>query len=600
MPGLYSRVKNWIARETLKKSDLNAEFDNIITNFVPAMMDDYSTNVTQMQIQTDPGAVGTESLATSLAGELERIRYVIKRIMGETYWYTSPDSSIASLKSTLDSATLLPRNRIVSGRVDANNQPMFLVPNGGLSVKLDGTPTTFTCFIDDTQVDVTSDLTLSGLSGPASYTQQINGAQSNLVGENNSLIVIDTAAGSAPAVNSYQSWKVVNGGSTEYFYARFDSATALSNARRGFFFDASDNPIPNISLGDNNVVTLMRTGYIFLSNVGGVKALEVTYNKPTVSKDTPTGSSVGDFWFDTDAAIWKKSDGSNFTNATAIFVGLAVIDGASVVATRSADFNKVFNDLNTFNDWDVLSNTVIRSQNDIQRVSVYGESFEFFNQDVDFDITLDLDSGLVEAGDTDYYAYITDAGDTILSSVVPYDRSYDLLGFYHRYKPWRAVACARNNVSSNFSKVFPVMKLPAVPAIVPTAVTASTSSGTFQDAGNDTVIYARYDTPVCIMTAAVDGSTTYVTVASVSTINTVTAEIRVIRGSTTVGTYNMELVATNAAGTLSLRVPGGLIWVDRNPPTGYQTYQLQMRVTSAATTTVTLTGISLVAFHLKV
>lgn len=96
MPGNWSRVKTWISKEKLLFSDLNAEFDNVISNQEPLKFDDYSTNVTQMQQQTTPGGLGSESLATTLAGELERIRYVIARIIGKTYWYEDPLTNIQS------------------------------------------------------------------------------------------------------------------------------------------------------------------------------------------------------------------------------------------------------------------------------------------------------------------------------------------------------------------------------------------------------------------------------------------------------------------------------------------------------------------------
>ena len=94
MPGNYSRVKTWISGEILTASDQNAEFNNEINNAIPASIDDYSTNVTQMQSVSDPGEVGSESLPTSLSGELERIRFTIaelKKLFKSTIvrWYES-------------------------------------------------------------------------------------------------------------------------------------------------------------------------------------------------------------------------------------------------------------------------------------------------------------------------------------------------------------------------------------------------------------------------------------------------------------------------------------------------------------------------------
>lgn len=97
MPGTFSRVKTWSTGETLTASDLNAEFDNIITYMTPAGVDDASTDATAMQATTDPYPAASPSLATSLLGELQRIRYVLQQITGETYWYVDPDTTIAAL-----------------------------------------------------------------------------------------------------------------------------------------------------------------------------------------------------------------------------------------------------------------------------------------------------------------------------------------------------------------------------------------------------------------------------------------------------------------------------------------------------------------------
>jgi hypothetical protein len=86
----FSRVKNWVTGERLTASDLNAEFNNVLTNFTPAGMDDYSATASQMRTTTDPYPSSSESLATSLQGELERIRYLIAQITGKTYWYQDP------------------------------------------------------------------------------------------------------------------------------------------------------------------------------------------------------------------------------------------------------------------------------------------------------------------------------------------------------------------------------------------------------------------------------------------------------------------------------------------------------------------------------
>lgn len=64
-------------------------------------MDDYSSNVTEMRTTTDPGEASSESLATSLQGELERLRFAIletKQILDGSlsYWYESPAATPVS------------------------------------------------------------------------------------------------------------------------------------------------------------------------------------------------------------------------------------------------------------------------------------------------------------------------------------------------------------------------------------------------------------------------------------------------------------------------------------------------------------------------
>jgi hypothetical protein len=105
MGAQFNRVKTWSTGETLTASDLNAEFDNILTNLTPAGIDDESANTTAMQATTDPYPAASESLATTLQGEIQRLRYVIKQITGEAQWYIDPDTDLASVTAGPGSST---------------------------------------------------------------------------------------------------------------------------------------------------------------------------------------------------------------------------------------------------------------------------------------------------------------------------------------------------------------------------------------------------------------------------------------------------------------------------------------------------------------
>ena len=89
----------------------NGEYTNIYNNFIPAGMDDYSVNDSQMQVQTDPFPSGATSRATSLQGEIERLRFQLANILGETYWYNDPDATVAALTARVVTLEAL----IVSG-----------------------------------------------------------------------------------------------------------------------------------------------------------------------------------------------------------------------------------------------------------------------------------------------------------------------------------------------------------------------------------------------------------------------------------------------------------------------------------------------------
>ena len=99
---VFSRVKTWVT-EVLTASDLNTEFDNIINNMKPDGIEDASVDTAAMQALVNPGGVGTESLATDLLGELKRIRYALKRIVGGAQWYVAP---VIDLGSTIDTADI--------------------------------------------------------------------------------------------------------------------------------------------------------------------------------------------------------------------------------------------------------------------------------------------------------------------------------------------------------------------------------------------------------------------------------------------------------------------------------------------------------------
>lgn len=119
---LFSRVHTWVSNEVLTAAALNAEFDNGITNSVATSIVGYSANSSQMQTVADPGGVGTESLAGSVAEEITRLRYAVKRIAGGAQWYVAPIGTLGALgiPAAALAADSVTTTKIIDGALSAD------------------------------------------------------------------------------------------------------------------------------------------------------------------------------------------------------------------------------------------------------------------------------------------------------------------------------------------------------------------------------------------------------------------------------------------------------------------------------------------------
>ncbi len=88
MPGLYTHTTRTDGT-TLTANIYNADHENHISNADASNLGGYSDTTTAMKATTDPGEVGTESRATSVAGEFERVRFVFKEMKNTPEWYVS-------------------------------------------------------------------------------------------------------------------------------------------------------------------------------------------------------------------------------------------------------------------------------------------------------------------------------------------------------------------------------------------------------------------------------------------------------------------------------------------------------------------------------
>lgn len=98
--GLYSHTTRAVGT-ILTAAIYNSDHQNHIANQNPLMTGAYSDNLTQHQLNTDPGGLGTEILAANLAVELEQLRFCIKRIIGKSQWYIAPATDLESVGGTI-------------------------------------------------------------------------------------------------------------------------------------------------------------------------------------------------------------------------------------------------------------------------------------------------------------------------------------------------------------------------------------------------------------------------------------------------------------------------------------------------------------------
>lgn len=479
MGATFSRIKNWTA-EILTNSDLNAEIDNILNNLTPAGTDDYSTNTTAMRISTDPGEDGTESLATSLAGELERIRFSIEEMKGTTYWYETAANSLAGLDALI--ATDTPSTRIVTGAVVSSSdaQTIFLDPDGSArTVTLDADPTNLVYVISGTQYTISADTQITSLlAAPASSnTALVNDTTladeeyTKTLGENGTTISIDTIGSNISALaGKYAAFSINNGADTEYFIAKVDTTlNVLKDARRGYFFNSSSAAVDRVVFSNNDTITLLKLTYIYANDSS---ALVVAYTPPAYSGDEPDSPSVGDYWFDLTNEVWKTFNSTVWVTTGVVPIGVCAQTDTACVAARAYDLFKSQSDNGNIT-LEKIGATIIHGSNRNASLGVNGAHLRYANDVPVWDITANLQSGVSEAASTTFYLYLDQYGDEFISDIAPYDRAGDLKGKYHPHKMWRAVGQFFNDASSDITSVISYFGTDLIPEVKIKAISAS-------------------------------------------------------------------------------------------------------------------------------
>lgn len=451
MGATFSRIKNWTT-EVLTNTDLNAEIDNILNNLDATGVNDYSSSAAQMKITTNPGTTGSESLATSLAGELERLRFVIQRALGSsvTNWYDVPSSTITDLVAALGSG--LPGNRIVSGKTTGNSsQLVALVPsNVSASITLTASVTPFVYYVNGVQYSITANQTLTGLSLAAATnnTCSVNetaasGQQwTKFLGQYGTTIEVNGMNSSiASVVGQIAGFKLGN----EYMIAYVNSTTALTNAWRGCFFNQTPSAIKAVSFSNAAEVKLLKLSWLFANTNS---SLAITYSNPSISAVQPTSPNTGDYWFDLSSTAWKTYNSTTWVAANATLIGMSLQDTAACVAARTFDSYKAPSSLNTVT-LERNSNTVVQAHGMFSEVSVFGTKNSFSVSRPTWDTSTDFDSGVGGTASLAYYLYMKESGRTVISDIAPMNRK-DLQGLYYPSETWRCLGNVSNDSSTHF------------------------------------------------------------------------------------------------------------------------------------------------------
>jgi len=470
----FGRLKNW-GDEVLTNEDLNDEIDNILENFMPQGMDDYSVNAAQMKLQTSPGTLGNESLAVSTAGELERLRYVISRVIfGEDvatkYWYEEGPSSIQGLFEAFQDSQIsaLSSSRIVSGRSSAQSSKiMALIPVGNQPrVLLGGQATPFVYIVEGQETTISTNLSLDLAVGPSSqhtaralYTQSgqyditSDDEQIKFLGEYDSVLNLGTLgtnvtakAGQFVAFKTASTDEIIMG----FLRVRANVGTGTSthelvHCRRGAFFDNLDFNLEREYFASNELLTLLNLHYVFAKQDGTLTSTTVIRQ---AGEQEPAGASAGDYWFDTANRVWKKYSGTVWDPALAMLIGYAVTDATNCIAARTLDVEAAQQAQNTIRIQQNASTTQIFSEGNCEVIYVNGRKNAFQESPIVWDPATDMAYDTTFTASRTYFLYITEEGGHVISARAPHDRLNDLLGWYHPAEMWRCVGQFYANAAS--------------------------------------------------------------------------------------------------------------------------------------------------------
>lgn len=444
MAALFARIKVWGVNETVTSTDLNAEFNNILNNLAPAGISGASVTIPDMQEVFDPGNIGSENQPESLKEEIQALRSMIQKITGETQWYVPPGASL----STLAGATSISQNnRVNSGALNGDNFPNYLSLSAGtlnLNVLASATDLNYSIngviyVLDEDQSKALSPAPSADNTAVIDYPSP-EALISRLIGEmEGTRFYIDTVGTEIVArLGKQVAFIYTTGGEDEISVGTLrqdDGKYYIEDAFRGYYLNNS-GPTQRLIPVDAETITLLRINYIFINTSGQILS---SAEDPVISASEPTGPVVGSYWLDINEDKWKIYDGVEFVDANVTLIGTAVTSDTEVLGFRPQDFFKSRSSSCDLSLEFFTLQTLSTSEKG-GFVSVDGKTANFAYSRPVWNLTTDKDTGVTFTEDKMAYLYLNDSLETVISDVSPYNRDYDLRGWYHPYKPWRAIA----------------------------------------------------------------------------------------------------------------------------------------------------------------
>jgi len=265
--------RTYSAGDTVTHADYNADFVKVATtNMIATCVDDYSANAAQMQTVTDPYPGAAVSLPTTLAGELERLRYVLKALCNRTHWYTHTEACSLSggtftgaITSTLGTITTDVKN--FSGTATWSNAGVTFT---GIKLDVTDTASNAASLLMDLQKASTSQWKVT----KAGATTQLG----SLTGTT-SLFAAGTITANAPGVSITQTW---NDGAVT-FQGLLVNVLATARAAASRIFSVQENSSTKFAIDTSGMVYTTGAGSGVTIGTSGSPIYKITVYQPSLT-----------------------------------------------------------------------------------------------------------------------------------------------------------------------------------------------------------------------------------------------------------------------------------------------------------------------------